>query len=69
MTSPSALLSTDETESAKVAQFLRLTLAADNVDSTIIAKEILVLEAATQKVEEGDMHKNNTTEEVPVAMV
>jgi len=62
----------DETESAAVAQFLRLRLAADNlegeVDSTIVAKEISATEA-TQKVEEGDTHENNTTEEVSVAVV
>jgi hypothetical protein len=65
-------VSTDETESAAVAHFLRLRLAADNlegeVDSTIVAKEISATEA-TQKVEEGDTHGNNTTEEVSVAVV
>ena len=69
---PWVLVSTDETESAEVAQFLRLRLGADNlvgeVDSMVDAKEISATEAP-QKVEEGGTHENNTTEEVSVAVV
>lgn len=64
-------MSTDETESAAVAQFLRLQLAADNsegeVDDKVIVKEMSASEAIV--VEGGDLRENNTTEEDLVAVV